>query len=718
MTKKVVIFLAFLLSICSCDNNDTSYFREDNAGQDTGSGQDGETDNYDGTETETDFDSSSDCDSDGNEVISEPLFNFERGNHLFVVKVVASGADPGDFNFLSSISASNALTDGSPSILAIASEEDLNKSWFSDYLARLKPTHIFAVNLDLTSLQQQLLTSIDGSNSIDYSHKLATTVWKKSPSAVLASQNASDAVLASSFAALFDIPLILTSKSDMERTQLTLNQLGSREVFVFGELDLELEQQTEKIADFEQAISVLGATGTSIKYFAACNPNDLEVADAPKLSLLAAMLAAKRKGLAYTIENASSADSIASELKDLYQAIDYIPEMLALVGSAGAIPLKAVPDTMWTDLFLATDLYYAEVDSDEFSDISIGRIVANDFSEGSLIVSRISTYDKLVSAVWSEKFAETGWGFPEAAPLLKNYGMGETGDLIWADLSQYDLINANVVIHKAHSNEHLLGNAFYLNNDKTLLSPAVIFSKGCGVAGIDVDTTHYRSIVKHLLRQGAIMFVGAPRFATTGGLQAQVATLNHMLNGLPAGEAYKRGINSLTLNYLENGCALSKRERINMMMIGDPAFKLHVPRSPTVSPSAISVDGNLHTLNVPETHFVAQLSQHLTDEWNYQGDLYTASLAGIEAKTAWAGQFDRAEHYFMMIHRAKKGLANVVETFPNLEGLGKDSGLHEDAHQDGTVTTYWRVKVFDFDQQNNQVIKSSPKFTFEVTPKL
>ncbi len=164
------------------------------------------------------------------------------------------------------------------------------------------------------------------------------------------------------------------------------------------------------------------------------------------------------------------------------------------------------------------------------------------------------------------------------------------------------------------------------------------------------------------------------------------------------GKAFQHGIKSLTLTWLIDNGSGSERERSNMMLLGDPALVIHIPESPQIAPVSISATGNDVEITIPETDWVCPLSSLLTSEWGYSGDLYLATIPGVEATTYWStGGYDHEDHYFMAGFNTTGDVKSVTQNEAFSSPLGMTGSFYVDSHQDGSKTILWHVRVLDFD---------------------
>jgi len=646
----------------------------------------------------------------------------ETGRHLIVTGHTVTGGDRYDFEYLASVPAATVITDGTPAVLAVDSKLTLtNEPWFADYLSRYRTESAYTINGSVhTVAGADNVTGLTGSTSAALSITVAKTFWNRSRYAVVtAGESYENALQGSALASLLGAPLLYATESNTTELSALLTELAVEKVVTVGSGLPDFSVATDNVVGSKQIATWVDNEGIDVNYIAVANSDDISfngAVAAPKMSLTAPLLAARRKGLVFTVNSvSSSAEKVISSLKEYYTHRGSHPDYLALVGSNHSIPLSTVACPMWPETPLGTDLYYSIADNDSFPDIAIGRIIAHNGKEGSLLASRISTYDHLTDGTWDRQYVETGeWNFSSASPLVENYGYSALPSLVGTVAGDTKQIDAGIILHLAHSNQQYLGGAF-TTHSISILSPSVVISKGCAVAGIDLSGSSY--VPQNLFKLGAVAFIGAPRNATAASTQVHVETVNGMLRGLPLGKAYQNAISSLTVNYLDDSNDLgAKRERMNLMFMGDPALVITPPSSPVVAPATGTLSGERFTVTVPQTHFSTALNQTMMDEWSWTGStLYTATIAGVTPKTGWAGKYDGQKHLYTTRLNSDRVVSSVRQEISLSTPLGMMGSFHIDEHQDGTSTALWNVRVMDFNNETNSVVGKANEIVFTVS---
>lgn len=655
----------------------------------------------------------------GEELPPEPSgveLALEGDRPLLLVAADATEADPRDLDFLAAIAAATALTDGAPAVLAIDGGT-LELPAVADYIDRYDPQLVVGIGIDPTegnSAAEQV--AVEGAGG---AISLAATVWSRSPYAVVCDhEDMEAALLGSGLAARLRAPLLLWDGGNDDELDSLLVALQTEQVVVLGALDVDLTASTVPLVNAADVITWMDGAGLAIDYFAAVNPADRSGADGPKLSLLGPVFAARRDGFVALLPDSQNYEDVVDTLAAHRAALGRHPEYLALVGSTEAIPFAQVDNPLgWEDTpQLMTDAPYAQADEDPFLEMAVGRVIAEDLVLGSLLAARISTYEQLQDGQWERSLVDSGrWGSPELKPLLRNVGFEETVDGVGTHLSAFERLEVSFLLHSDHSNHELLGEAFDLSTE-TLLAPAVVVSAGCSVSGLDLDASMWhRSIVKHLLGQGAVAVLGAPRNAITQNSQLQTAFVNRLIEGHTLGQAFREGYASLTLNVLDNpDDSGSEHARHNVLLVGDPALTIFVPAAPVEAlPALEGEDGSWETV-APGDPFFDPVPEILLEEWGWDEELYAVAVPGLDSHTYWGAGHDFQVLYYIAAVTADGPITSVTQEAGIPDDLGWTGGFHIDEHQDGTQTALWRTRFLELDLGSGEVVQQLERIAYSV----
>ncbi len=642
-------------------------------------------------------------------------------------------ADPRDLNYLAAVPAATHVTGGQPSIIVLDETRQLADT-DRDFLRRYQPAHGYMIGRGPDRLPHtgpvSAIAPHDEADPQRVSRALAEQLWTGSERIVVVDPSAYEhALVASSLAARLRCPLLFSTDSVQLRP--VLDSLGVQEVLWIGPAPSNTalsRGRLTRLLDLDAVSSWLVGQGMPVDYLALTNVADREGGRAQKMSLSAAMLAARRQGMVLPVDHPIPTPAVApeerhplvGELADHYAALGHPPEYLALVGHFDSLPVTRYPSIFGIPVkeHPVSDFPYADIDPDPFADISIGRIVAHDIQDASLLVSRISTYEQLEDGHWDQHFIETGrWGYDELRALFENVGFGAPEHLSKEEIKSSSTIEAAAILHKDHSYTTNLGHAFDLQSE-ALLAPSVVMSNGCRVAGMDLVGPDDQSIVTHLIGRGAVAFVGASRDSTARNTLIQVSMWNQVLAGRSIGHAFKDGWNEMLVHWLDEGHHGGMRYSVDIeMLFGDPAMRVSLPAAPRTMPAHATRTGDVVSVTPPQAWTLVPFVPAQLSEWNYSDDLFMYVGPGASPLTYWAGAHDREELYFNVALPlgSDSPFTTVVPDSEHPAPLGWGGGAHIDEHHDGSRTLRWRVRLLDYDMSNGDIMHamSTARFRLE-----
>jgi hypothetical protein len=649
---------------------------------------------------------------------------------LFVVKTAPTGLTAADYDYLTLIPASKHANNGVPAILCLADETDLaNDVSLGDYLRRYRPAHIDTVNFTAT-IPNLATSAIEAAGPLDLSVALAQTHWKSSATVVVVGdaideENYPHVLQASALAAALDAPLIYHHPAKTAIVRHAIERLGATEVIHVGPAGSQPDLATRGLTGPAEIVEYLAGKKITVDYLAATNPRDVGLVSGAKLSLTAPFVAARRTGIVVPITSYEPVPNsvelfhygghptIQAELRKLYRTLGRHPEYLALVGNATSIPLAyRGPNEQSGQYFGApADLDYANVDDDPFPDIAIGRIMAADVFDATLLTSRISTYEQLFDGAWEKAMVEVGgqWDAAYQHALVANYGFGSTN--LIGTLAPTQPLEAAIIAHNDHSSHHTLGGAFELASTN-VLAPAFIGSHGCATAAIDFETieeshdeaTGWKNadqgagklIVTHLFKLGAVAFLGSTRSETGPGKMRLSAAMNALLAGEPLGRCYMAGVDTMTWHDVAD-------ERWNWILLGDPALRIHVPSAPAIAPASHAVttvsDTTAElTVTIPPTLFTPEVDPTWCSHWGLAYPQYWGEKPGI-----YGMDVDR---FYLVRFTPPRAVAKVEELdeWPTVNTwvwgdvkLGMMGPPTLDHRPDGTTQLVWAIRTHIMD---------------------
>ena len=199
----------------------------------------------------------------------------------------------------------------------------------------------------------------------------------------------------------------------------------------------------------------------------------------------------------------------------------------------------------------------------------------------------------------------------------------------------------------------------------------MVGSGGCSTAGLDELSDPMHSVVLTMLHCGAIGFVGGPHNAITASGLVHSALWNGIVEGKSIGEAFLEGWNDVAVNYKDqDGYVLAEYVMMNIALYSDPAFKLFVPTSPQQPLPKVVLDGDTAEVTGPGHWTKFKADEHVTDEWNWDGDLYYYGAVGALVQRQWVARYDREWPYYYFRIKADKFVHDVLPVTPVPAGLG------------------------------------------------
>jgi len=487
--------------------------------------------------------------------------------------------------------------------------------------------------------------------------------------------------------------------------------LGVKRVLFVGGSSWSLSVHGVSQTALEDASQVFKKLG-SPRYLVVTNPADKGSSDYTALSALAPALAALHGGFVLPLSGGSSVspESVKEQVQT-HVSSKGIPDNLALFGGFNVVPVHCKKAPLF-DQQNCVDVPYANFDDDMFLDVGLGRMIAQDLSSMSLLVSRIAAYDRILGdAGGIFKLAGHHKATMQMAiPPLENAGF--TWDMLEeSEVKSATKIEASAIIHNAHSWWRGLG-GFYHGNSRTLLAPCVITSGGCQTAGFFEHGSHPDSVVLQLLHNGAVGFVGGTRNKITTGSQLHQVFWESLARGMTMGEAHIEGWNTLAVNNADGKDTGMQYVMSNTMLFGDPGFKLFVPsafKHPTVR--AIVEHESSHGSDIlvqgPEdwSRYRIKKGSDPLPEWKWHADLFQYGAPGTSSVAGWAGKYDKWKPYFYAkvdTHYHIKSLSVVDHV---ASPLGYGGHFHVDEHHGGNRTVWWRVRMLDYNEQTGHIKK-------------
>jgi len=644
---------------------------------------------------------------------------------VFVLDISETESNWYDAVYLATIPTSAKLNGGYPAIIATESADEISPSG-DDLLRRFAAETAYVMDSNVSVAHSEQTIVLQATSAAQWSAMLVEEFWQASQYLIVtSSEDYSGAVVASSMASLLDAPLVFADSGSDDIVSIA-QTLEVEQIITVG-IDEEppsLSIDSQSLNSMIEILSWLDEQDIVVSYLTISNPNDRNSGRSQKASLVAPLYAAKNDGLSILYALDMPTDDVidgqlhpvVSFLDEVYESIDYHPDYLAIVGAHDALPLSRKPSIFDNpeNEHPVSDLPYGQVDNDEFLDIAVGRIVGDTVQELTTSATRNSLYNFIVDDSWSKKFVEGGlWGFDELRDLMINVGFETPEHLSEEDIASLERIDAAAILHKDHSYCQVLGHAFDISTT-TLLSPAVVLSRGCSVGGIDLLQSHQRSIVEHMFGLGAVAFVGASRNSIAYNTIIEVSMWNQMIAGKPIGQAFQHGINDAIVHWIDEQSAAMRYSLDIEILYGDPALQMPIPSDYNSEPAKQLHTGNQVEVTSPEVWNLVQYHPEQLAEWSYSGELFMYTGAGANPMTYWAGSYDKEDMYFGVQVHLDDAPDNIVQEDVFADPLGWSERYHLDWHQDGSVTALWKVRLLDFDEQNGNISAQAESFVYTI----
>ncbi len=431
-----------------------------------------------------------------------------------------------------------------------------------------------------------------------------------------------------------------------------------------------------------------------------------------------------------------NAEQVTRFLKDRYRAVG-APEFLCLIGFPDAIPQSILPYDHRADL--TSDLPYGDLDQDLFSEIAVGRIIAENATFATLHACRTLRYNELVykqpaDSCWSNRAGLARWentlgkyfenvGIDASAhhdkedrPWVKPPKGDKKGEQAKSFGPESPLANVGFISHMAHSWWKELGETYHMDSE-TLLAPVVIESGGCLTANLDCEP-EFRSVIARLFRNGAVSFCGQTRPGIAPQEQQRVEFWNAISAGMTIGEAHRHAQNSKAATCLMTGQLARGGDFYQLQirsLFGDPAFKPSLPSAPASAPVKTTVDGDKLVVTGPQSWWVERI--RVPEDWKLWADkpLHVVRGYGAYPQRQWCSeQYDKEEIYANVQMTTKQRVASIEQLQPLPAPLGYDGKQAVDEHADGSRTYHWRVRMIDFDQKAGTIINKADRVEFRV----
>jgi len=180
------------------------------------------------------------------------------------------------------------------------------------------------------------------------------------------------------------------------------------------------------------------------------------------------------------------------------------------------------------------------------------------------------------------------------------------------------------------------------------------------------------------------------------------------------GKAFADAINNWVVVLKEDCDGNPTHWTQNIVLFGDPAFKMYVPQKPIVQPARVVHQGNTISAYGPDVWTMNSDTGALATEWKWPGQLYYYGAPGVVPHYYWAGKYDKSKPYlFARFHTDRQviGLKKLDEATGNLGWQGE---AYIDEHFDGSRTMIWRIRLLDYNTETGAIVAKLDQQSYHI----
>ena len=427
-----------------------------------------------------------------------------------------------------------------------------------------------------------------------------------------------------------------------------------------------------------------------------------------------------------------SAEEFIAPLRALY-AKTGIPRYLCIVGFPDAIPLAIVSHGHGD---VTSDLPYANTDDDLFSEIAVGRIIAESAAFATLHVSRTITYQSLLDRSWAARAGQAQWE-NGLNSYFENVGVDATAyhgkeDLPWLEKPSEDgknkgkrassfgqdspLASVAFISHSSHSSWFTMGDTYDAKAD-ALLAPAVVESSGCATCNLEY-ARGFQSFISRLFRNGAVSFSGQTDLGIAHQEQQRIEYWNAVTTGASIGDAHCHAQNSKASLVIETGQGNGGPDFYQLQirsLFGDPAFKPYIPSRPRSAPAKSELRGDVVTVQAPAVWNKVQIL--VPEDWKQWANkpLYILRGLGTYPNCHWCKEeYDKEEYFINAEVTTTREIKSIKQKQQPPAPLGWNGKFTVDKNPDGSRTYRWRVRLIDFDQTTGTITNRIDRIEYQL----
>jgi len=216
--------------------------------------------------------------------------------------------------------------------------------------------------------------------------------------------------------------------------------------------------------------------------------------------------------------------------------------------------------------------------------------------------------------------------------------------------------------------------------------------------------------------------MGAPHNAVTRQKFTHHAFWNALLRGETLGAAFTEAMNDWVVVVQEDHNGNPIHASQNVVLFGDPAFRMFIPRNSSTPPARLEQNGDILQVHAPQQWTKNNETDKLSVEWKWNGNLNYYGAPGVVPLYYWAGRYDKSKPYYFARYRmAMSCTTAILEKISDTEvpqGVGWTGLTHIDDHSDGSCTLLWRVRLLDFDVETGVITSRVDVESFRVMTNL
>jgi len=464
--------------------------------------------------------------------------------------------------------------------------------------------------------------------------------WESFSTIVYVEDNYELALLASTYASLINVPLIIQGTTEdsadvfVKRTIICIGSVSPAGSSCNEQYTLEQLQQKYVDETNTDKIILVNPNDLNIKINEEFQPekSTQKIHDVyTKVSLAAPILASAKHEIVLSTAS-TNYQEVDSFIENKINQLGIDVEYLTIIAGPNAIDMARYMDwsSKTTVNWEAVDtVLYGDIDQDKFQDISVGRIFGITISDISSYTNRVIFYDKLLHSNKATTYVENSfYNFCDQAEAIRklfinsgketysfNYYTSIDPEHCNSNSDFFDtsqgLTDKSIIVYLNHGHLSWAGHMSTQDlNNIYMTSPIVIVQACLTCAFQDNWAENYRVqlLCSNYLRRGSLGYIGAVEEASI--IEYLNPVVEKVFEGQSLGDALKFYVNQrIMMEYFSNsfgargGFEIDPRPLFPYILLGDPTVNLGLayPNTDKVHYS-LKDEGNFKTLvlHIPE----------------------------------------------------------------------------------------------------------------------